>query len=56
MSESPEPAKAIFLKAIEDYPPHEWDAFLEGACLDDPELLERVWALLRSPCGRRRAF
>ena len=41
-------AKAIFLRAIESYPAHEWDAFLEGACLDNAELLERVRSLLKS--------
>ena len=48
MSDPAVHAKTIFLKAIESYPANEWDAFLEGACLNDPELLKRVKSLLKS--------
>jgi len=48
MNSHSDPAKELFLKAIENYHPHEWDAFLEGSCLDNPDLLQRVGALLAS--------
>jgi hypothetical protein len=32
MGEQSHPAKAIFLKAIEEHTPEQWPAFLERAC------------------------
>ncbi len=56
MSDPEVHAKTIFLKAIESYPANEWDAFLEGACLNDPELLKRVKSLLKSHQDADRLF
>ncbi|TWU39515.1 WD40 repeat domain-containing serine/threonine protein kinase [Novipirellula artificiosorum] len=48
MTESTEQAKQLFLEAIENHPPEEWDAFLKGACRENPELFRQVEALLNA--------
>ena len=41
-------AKAIFLRAIEEYKPEQWPAFLERACAGDARLRTEVERLLRA--------
>ncbi len=48
MSEVAERAKSIFLKAVEEYAPNEWRAYLNGACGSDAELRARVEDLLNA--------
>jgi serine/threonine protein kinase/tetratricopeptide (TPR) repeat protein/DNA-binding beta-propeller fold protein YncE len=48
MAEPARDEKAIFLAALEKTTPAERNAFVEGACAGDPELLERVRELLES--------
>src|SRR5262245_53637369 len=46
MKAEPNPAKAIFLEAVERHTPEQWPAFLDRACAGQPELRGRVEALL----------
>src|SRR5262245_52615394 len=46
MSADPNPAKAIFLEAVERHAPDQWPAFLDRACAGRPDLRGRVEALL----------
>jgi tetratricopeptide (TPR) repeat protein len=46
MNAEPNPAKAIFLEAVERHAPDEWPAFLDRACTGQPELRGRVDVLL----------
>ena len=46
MSPDPVTAKAIFLQVVEKHEPSEWEAFLDEACGDNPELLREVEVLL----------
>jgi serine/threonine protein kinase len=46
MNADPNPAKAIFLEAVEWHAPDEWAAFLDRACAGQPDLRGRVEALL----------
>jgi serine/threonine protein kinase len=46
MNADPNPAKAIFLEAVERHAPHAWPAFLDRACAGQPNLRGRVEALL----------
>jgi eukaryotic-like serine/threonine-protein kinase len=39
-------AERIFLNAIDDYAPEDWDSFLHQVCSGDPRLLRRVKSLL----------
>ncbi|QEH38228.1 Serine/threonine-protein kinase PknB [Aquisphaera giovannonii] len=41
-------AKALFLRAVEQRPPHDWPRFLDEACDGDAPLRGRVEALLRA--------
>jgi serine/threonine protein kinase len=49
------PAKAIFLAAIDEHAPEQWPAFLEQACGGDPGLRAEVEKLLRAE-ARMGAF
>jgi serine/threonine protein kinase/tetratricopeptide (TPR) repeat protein len=44
-------ARSIFLEAIENHPPQEWQAYLEAACGNDMELRRRAEALLKAHEG-----
>src|SRR5262245_4345093 len=46
MNADPNPAKAIFLEAVERHTPDQWPAFLDRACAGQPELRGQVEALL----------
>jgi serine/threonine protein kinase/tetratricopeptide (TPR) repeat protein len=46
MNAGPDPAKAIFLEAVERHTPDQWAAFLDQACAGQPELRGRVESLL----------
>src|SRR5262249_41164752 len=46
MNTDPNPAKAIFLEAVERHAPDQWPAFLDRACAGQPDLRGRVEALL----------
>ena len=46
-----EKARSIFLSAVEEHPPDEWDKFLDHACGDDAILRRRVELLLRAHQG-----
>ncbi len=46
MSTDPAKAKTIFLQAVERHEPSQWDAFLDEACGDSPELRREVEVLL----------
>jgi serine/threonine protein kinase/tetratricopeptide (TPR) repeat protein len=48
MSGSANPAKSIFLEALEKHPPEHWPAFLEQACAGDAPLRDKVEKLLRA--------
>src|SRR5262245_39855426 len=48
MNADPNPAKAIFLEAVERHAPDEWPAFLDRACASQPDLRGRVEALLQA--------
>src|SRR5262249_28958624 len=51
MSADPNPAKAIFLEAVERHAPDQWPAFLDRACADRPDLRGLVEALLEAHRG-----
>jgi serine/threonine protein kinase/tetratricopeptide (TPR) repeat protein len=46
MAVDPTKARSIFLRAIEEHPPNEWNAYLDAACGGDSELRRRAEALL----------
>jgi serine/threonine protein kinase len=46
MNADPNPAKAVFLEAVEWHAPDQWPAFLDRACAGRPELRGCVEALL----------
>ena len=48
MNADPNPAKAIFLEAVERHAPDQWPAFLDRACVGQPDLRGRVEALLEA--------
>ena len=48
MNADPNPAKAIFLEAVERHAPDQWPAFLDRACVGQPALRGQVEALLRA--------
>ena len=48
MNADPNPAKALFLEAVERHAPDQWPAFLDRACAGRPELRSRVEALLEA--------
>ena len=48
MNPDPNPAKAIFLEAVEQHAPDQWPAFLDRACAGQPDLRGRVEALLEA--------
>jgi hypothetical protein len=48
----PKRVRSIFLAAVEDHAPDQWDHYLDGACGDLPGLRRRVEVLLR---GHERA-
>ena len=48
MAEQPRNEEAIFLAALEKPTAEERNAFVEGACAGDPELLGRVRELLKN--------
>src|SRR5262249_27943064 len=48
MNADPNPAKAIFLEAVEQHSPDQWPAFLDRACAGQPDLRGRVETLLEA--------
>src|SRR5262249_45378529 len=48
MNADPNPAKAIFLEAVERHAPDQWPAFLDQACAGQPAMRGRVEALLEA--------
>jgi eukaryotic-like serine/threonine-protein kinase len=48
MSDDAAKAKSVFLSAIEEHPPDQWPAFLDGACAEDVALRAQVEKLLRA--------
>ncbi len=44
-------ARSIFISAVEDYAPDQWDTFLDDACREDVALRQRVELLLRAHQG-----
>src|SRR5262249_284936 len=48
MNADPNPAKAIFLEAVERHAPEQWPAFLDRACAGQPDLRGWVEALLEA--------
>jgi serine/threonine-protein kinase len=48
MNADPNPAKAIFLEAVERHAPEQWRAFLDRACAGQPDLRGRVEMLLQA--------
>jgi serine/threonine protein kinase/tetratricopeptide (TPR) repeat protein len=48
MHAAPNRAKAIFLETVEKHGPESWPAFLDRACVDEPELRRRVEMLLEA--------
>src|SRR5262245_41943181 len=48
MNTVPHQAKAIFLEAIENHAPDQWQAFLDRACADRPDLRQRVELRLKA--------
>jgi tetratricopeptide (TPR) repeat protein len=48
MNADPNPAKAIFLEAVEEHAPDQWPAFLDRACAGRPELRGRVEELMQA--------
>jgi hypothetical protein len=46
MSRQVQDVEAIFMAALEKGSPHERAAYIEGACAENPELLQRVGELL----------
>jgi serine/threonine protein kinase/WD40 repeat protein/tetratricopeptide (TPR) repeat protein len=48
MNTDPNPAKALFLEAVEKHDPDQWPAFLDQACAGQPDLRRRVEGLLEA--------
>jgi serine/threonine protein kinase/tetratricopeptide (TPR) repeat protein len=48
MRPDPKKVKAVFVEAVQQRDPKGWDAFLEQACGDDPNLREEVEVLLKA--------
>src|SRR6516164_9540538 len=48
MGDPSNPAKSIFLAALEEHTPEQWPAFLEQACAGDNQLRAEVERLLRA--------
>src|SRR5579875_2205772 len=48
MNAKSNPAKAIFLEAVEKHDPDQWSTFLDRACANEPELRCRVEMLLKA--------
>src|SRR6266498_473187 len=48
MNADPQQAKATFLEAVETHAPDQWPAFLDQACVGQPELRRRVEVLLQA--------
>ncbi len=48
MNADPNPAKAIFLEAVEKHAPDQWPVFLDRACAGRPDLRCRVQVLLEA--------
>jgi serine/threonine-protein kinase len=48
MNADAQKARSLFLAAVEDHAPEEWEAYLDAACARDPTLRARVEALLRA--------
>ncbi len=48
MNADPNPAKSIFLEAVERHAPDQWPAFLDRACAGQPDLRGPVEALLEA--------
>ncbi|HLJ96739.1 MAG TPA: protein kinase [Gemmataceae bacterium] len=48
MKDNAQKVRAIFLGAIENHTPSQWDGYLDEACAGDPELRHRVEVLLRA--------
>jgi Flp pilus assembly protein TadD/serine/threonine protein kinase len=48
MNADPNPAKALFLEAVEKHDPDQWPAFLDRACAGEPDLRRRVEGLLEA--------
>jgi serine/threonine protein kinase/tetratricopeptide (TPR) repeat protein len=48
MNADPNPAKSIFLQALERHSPDQWPAFLDQACAGQPDLRGHVEALLKA--------
>jgi serine/threonine protein kinase len=48
MNADPNPAKALFLEAVEKHDPDQWPAFLDRACAGQPDLRRRVEGLLEA--------
>ncbi|MCI0334265.1 MAG: protein kinase [Planctomycetes bacterium] len=46
-----EKARSIFISAVENYAPDQWDQFLDDACRDNVALRQRVELLLRAHQG-----
>src|SRR5690242_2172181 len=51
MPSTPDRIKAIFLEAVENCAPDQWEAYLEKACGGDAELQNRVKILLQAHLG-----
>src|SRR5262245_62829234 len=43
--------RELFVEAVGKVPPEGWDAFLDEACGDRPELRRQVWELLEAHRG-----
>ena len=48
MSAEPQKVRSVFLAAVENRAPEQWDAFLAEACAGDQALRRRVEILLRA--------
>src|SRR5436190_24067638 len=48
MNADPNPAKSIFLEAVERHTPDQWPAFLDRVCAGQPELRGCVETLLEA--------
>src|SRR5262249_4299590 len=51
MNPAPDKIKAIFLEAVENVPPDQWDAFVEQTCAGDAHLCVQIKALLKAHPG-----
>ena len=56
MTVDPNKVKSIFLAAMEECSPDEWDSFLEQACAEDVDLRGRVKLLLQAHLGKDSLF